>query len=516
MAPPRATFSCVRLMKLLTAASLVLVLASPALAATGRDIAIGGTPKGAPPCSACHGSNGEGQPAAGFPRLEGLNAAYMIHQLTSFGDGTRTNAVMGPIAKALDDAQRKAVSDYYASLTAPETKAGGAVVTPAIEAGAVLADRGDWSKGVPACTDCHGPQGSGVGAAFPRLAGQSALYTASQFAAWRSGTRHNDPMGLMAQITKRLDTNEVADVAAYYAAEPDMSGAQRAGSAEKPAQHGAAEGPSAPGTFMPPPDAAIPDNDFGKMVRLGESIFYNTQDYAGQYIGNNLQCSNCHLDRGRLAGSAPLWAAYVAYPAYRSKNKHVNTFAERLQECFRYSMNGKPPADDSDVLVALEAYSYFLARGAPVGADMRGRGYPELEKPAHPFDYARGKKVYAENCALCHGADGQGRSSAAGKPVFPPVWGAHSYNWGAGMADIRNAAAFVEANMPLSQGNTLSHQDAWDVAAFVDSHERPQDPRFTISVAATRAKYHDSPMSMYGREVNGILLGERSPPAGPR
>ncbi|MFZ2067707.1 MAG: c-type cytochrome [Xanthobacteraceae bacterium] len=506
-------------MKYPTAATLVLMLtlASPALAATARDIAIAGTSNGAPPCSACHGKNGEGQPAAGFPRLAGLNAAYMTHQLTSFVDGTRTNPVMGPIAKALNDAQRTAVSDYYAGLTIPDTKAGSTAATPAIEAGALLANRGAWSKGVPACTDCHGPLGSGVGAAFPRLAGQSALYTSNQFAAWRSGTRHNDPMGLMGQIAKRLDTNEVADVAAYYAAEPDMSGTQRVEAAEKPAPHAAVAGPAAPaGAFTPPPEAAIPDNDFGKMVRLGENIFYNTQDYAGQYIGNNLQCSNCHLDRGRLAGSAPLWAAYVAYPAYRSKNKHVNTYAERLQECFRYSMNGKPPADDSTILVALEAYSYFLARGAAVGADMPGRGYPGLEKPTHPFDYARGEKVYAENCALCHGADGQGQSSAAGKPAFPPVWGAHSYNWGAGMADIRNAAAFIEANMPLSQGNKLSQQDAWDVAAFVDGHERPQDPRFTGSVAETRTKYHDSPMSMYGREVNGIMLGEHSPPAGPR
>ena len=84
------------------------------------------------------------------------------------------------------------------------------------------------------------------------------------------------------------------------------------------------------------------------------------------------------------------------------------------------------------------------------------------------------------------------------------------------MADIGNAAAFVEANMPLSQGNKLSNQAAWDVAAFIDSHERPQDPRFTGSAAETRTKYHDSPMSMYGREVNGVLLGERSPPAGPQ
>ena len=340
------------------------------------------------------------------------------------------------------------------------------------------------------------------------------MYIKNQLEAWQSGTRHNDPLGLMAGIAKKLDKTQIADVAAYYATMPKESSAAPA---VKPAQHAAAApAGAANGIFTPPPDSAIPNNEFGKMVRLGRSIFYDTQTYARQYVGNKLQCVNCHLDGGRLAGSAPLWAAYVAYPAYRSKNKHVNTFAERLQGCFRYSMNGKPPADGSKVLVALQAYAYFLAKGAPVGANLKGRGYPKLDKPAQPFSYARGEKVYAQNCAVCHGADGQGQVSADNKIVFPPLWGAHSYNWGAGMGSIKNAADFVAANMPFSKGHTLSDQEAWDVAAFIDSHERPQDPRFTGSVAQTRKKYHNSAMSMYGKTVNGVLLGEHSPPSGPQ
>ena len=448
-----------------------------------------------------------------FPELAGLSAVYLVHQLKSFADGTRQSEVMAPIAKALDGAQRKAVADYYAGLTLAAAKPAAKTATDKVAAGALLAERGAWGKGVPGCSQCHGPDGSGVGAIVPRLAGQSAMYIQSQLDAWRNGTRHNDPLGLMAGIAKKLDKTEIAGVAAYYAAMPEAQSLP----AGKPIQHAAAAPAGAPARgFTPPPDSAIPDNEFGKMVRLGENVFYNTQTYAKQYIGNDLQCANCHLDRGRLAGAAPLWAAFVAYPAYRSKNKHVNTYAERMQGCFRYSMNGKPPAYGSKVLVALQAYSYFLAKGAPIGADMKGRGYPELKKPAQPFSYARGEKVYAQNCALCHGADGQGQLSAQGKTVFPPVWGAHSYNWGAGMGSIKNAAGFVAANMPFSKGHTLSDQDAWDVAAFVDSHERPQDPRFTGSVAETRRKYHDSAMSMYGKTVNGVLLGEHSPPSGPQ
>ncbi len=496
------------------------VMSTPARAAdtaNGHAIVMNGTQSGAPPCSACHGENGAGQPAAGIPRLAGLNTVYMLQQLTSFTDGTRQSPVMEPFAKALSQTQRQAVADYYASLAIPAaTDAGTKPASDAIATGAELATRGAWNKGVPGCSQCHGPQGSGVGSLVPRLAGQSAAYITSQLEAWQSGARHNDPLGLMAGIAKKLDKAEIAGVAAYYAALPKAAAAAPAAAAS---QHAATTppGPASAGQiFTPPPDNAIPDNEFGKMVRLGESVFYDTQKHAKEYVGNKLQCANCHLDRGRLAGSAPLWAAYVAYPAYRSKNKHVNTYAERMQGCFRFSMNGKVPAYDSKVLVALQAYSYFLAKGAPVGADMKGRGYPKLKKPAQPLDYARGEKVYAQNCALCHGADGQGQASAAGEPVFPPLWGAHSYNWGAGMGNISNAAAFIAANMPFSRGHTLSEQEAWDVAAFVDSHERPQDPRFTGSVPETRKKYHNSAMWKYGKTVNGVLLGEHSPPSGPQ
>jgi thiosulfate dehydrogenase len=88
----------------------------------------------------------------------------------------------------------------------------------------------------------------------------------------------------------------------------------------------------------------LPDGVFGKMVRLGKDIFNGTAGHAKEFVGNDLRCANCHLDGGRLANSAPLWAAYVAYPTFRSKNGHVNTFAERVQGCFRYRMNGKSSA----------------------------------------------------------------------------------------------------------------------------------------------------------------------------
>lgn len=259
--------------------------------------------------------------------------------------------------------------------------------------------------------------------------------------------------------------------------------------------------------FKPPPDSAIPDNEFGKMVLKGRDIFTNTGSAAKEFVGNDLRCSNCHIDAGRLPNSAPLWGAFVAFPTYRDKNGHVNTFEERMQGCFKYSMNGKAPPMGHEVLVALESYAYFLAKGAPTGASLKGRGYPELPKAAN-LDRVHGQQVYAQNCSVCHGADGQGQKDPTGHVVFPPLWGDRSYNWGAGMSSIKNASGFIKANMPLSQGGSLSDQDAWDVAAYIDGKERPQDPRFTGDVAATRQKYHDSKLDLYGTEIDGKVLGQ--------
>jgi thiosulfate dehydrogenase len=263
--------------------------------------------------------------------------------------------------------------------------------------------------------------------------------------------------------------------------------------------------------FAPPAESTIPDDAFGREVELGRRLFTDTAAAAPQFVGNDLKCSNCHLDAGRLADSAPMWAAYVLFPQYRRKNDHVNTFQERIQGCFRYSMNGMAPPLGDPVLVALESYAAFLSTGAPMGTKLPGAGYPELAPPPLRADRSRGRAVYVERCALCHGEDGAGQR-AGGTSVFPPLWGDRSYNWGAGMSDIDKAARFIKANMPFSQGGTLSDQQAWDVAAYLDGKPRPQDPRYTGTVEQTRARFHDTPQSLYGTSVEGVLLGGDGPP----
>lgn len=192
----------------------------------GKAIATKGNDKGVPPCSACHGANGEGQATSGIPRLAGLNAAYLQGQLAAFGIGTRDNAMMSPIAKTMDATSMAAAAAFYASLPAPEASAPGQSKA-AVAQGEAIALRGDWDAEIPPCASCHGERGRGVGATFPAIAGQSSAYVINQLQAWKKGSRHDDPLGLMKTVAGRLSDAQVAAVAAYYEALPAASGDSR-------------------------------------------------------------------------------------------------------------------------------------------------------------------------------------------------------------------------------------------------------------------------------------------------
>ena len=194
--------------------------ATSATDADGATLARQGNGHGAVACTACHGADGGGQAATGFPRLAGLNAAYVRKQLDDFADGTRVNAVMQPVASALTADERTALASYYARLPVPVLSRPAGDSTSASSVGERLATRGRWTQGVPGCAQCHGPGGVGVGAHFPPLAGQSATYIANQLKAWQQGTRHNDPLQLMQHVAARLDAGDIAAVSAWYATQP--------------------------------------------------------------------------------------------------------------------------------------------------------------------------------------------------------------------------------------------------------------------------------------------------------
>jgi len=199
---------------------IVAGTALPAFAqpnALGSTIAAKGTAAGVLACVTCHGAKGEGNAAAGFPRLAGLAAAYLAGQLENLADGKRQNPVMGPIAKQLTPAERKAVAAYYGSLgAAPGLASGGGEALKRSDNGAWLALRGRWDDNLPACVQCHGASGAGVGSAFPALAGQSSAYIAAQMHAFKNGTRPGGPLNLMKVVASKLSDTDMSAVADHF------------------------------------------------------------------------------------------------------------------------------------------------------------------------------------------------------------------------------------------------------------------------------------------------------------
>lgn len=176
----------------------------------------GGANTAAMACVTCHGVEGEGMAAAGFPRLAGLSAVYMQRQLADFASGERANPIMQSIAAALSPEEAHAVTTMLANKPRPDVERIGRTAA-AQGLGETLALRGAWERNIPECVSCHGPGGVGVGDSFPPLAGQSAQYLSSQLIAWRQGTRKNDPNDLMGHIARDLTEDEIKAVSAYFA-----------------------------------------------------------------------------------------------------------------------------------------------------------------------------------------------------------------------------------------------------------------------------------------------------------
>ncbi|WP_449434167.1 c-type cytochrome [Pseudomonas putida] len=177
----------------------------------------GGQAPAAVACATCHAADGMGTAGAGFPRLAGLPQGYLSKQLEDFRSGKRANAVMQPIAQALDAAEGKAVATYLSALEVPGPSVNVDPTGSVASAAEKLVKQGDWSRNIPACVACHGQGNTGVGEHFPPLVGQSGAYITAQLNAWRSGARKNDPNDLMGHVARSLSDAEVRDVSAYFA-----------------------------------------------------------------------------------------------------------------------------------------------------------------------------------------------------------------------------------------------------------------------------------------------------------
>jgi len=192
-------------------------LADDATIAAGREIVIHGVAPGRPGCASCHLQNGAGQPEVGIPRLAGLAPTYVVSQLGYFASGDRRNVAMGDYAKTLSTAQRQEVADYFASLPVPD-QTDRVPSTPGLLAqGRELFVNGNYRNDMPACAQCHGVTGLGVGDFSPRLAGQSAAYVADKLTQWHGGDIRDPNGAFMRAEASHLDQAGIEAVAAYVA-----------------------------------------------------------------------------------------------------------------------------------------------------------------------------------------------------------------------------------------------------------------------------------------------------------
>lgn len=193
-------------------------LAQRAVAAQPPRVVLLGSAGGAVACASCHGVDGEGGGRGAFPRLAGQEASYLAKQLDDYRSGRRRNAIMEPMARGLTVAEIDEATRWYAAARPAPTQWGVGVNAAARARGERVARTGEWSRGVPACVNCHGPSGEGVQPHFPALRGQSPEYIAAQFVAFRNGWRTNDSLTLMRSVARRLTDADARAVAAYFAA----------------------------------------------------------------------------------------------------------------------------------------------------------------------------------------------------------------------------------------------------------------------------------------------------------
>lgn len=239
--------------------------------------------------------------------------------------------------------------------------------------------------------------------------------------------------------------------------------------------------PVTPDVWAAPDPASIPDNEEGKLIRYGRELIAHTAAYLGPQgkvmrISNGMNCQNCHLDAGTKPFGNNYSAVASTYPKFRPRSGTIESIEKRVNDCFERSLNGKPLAEDSHEMKAIVAYIKWLGKDVPKGETPKGAGLVELSYLDIPADPVKGKSLYEQKCTVCHGASGEGvKNPGATEYTYPPLWGEHSYNTGAGLYRLSRFAGYIKANMPLGATYAepqLTDEEAWHIAAYVNSLPR--------------------------------------------
>lgn len=243
--------------------------------------------------------------------------------------------------------------------------------------------------------------------------------------------------------------------------------------------------------------------EYGRALIRETSVLMgpNHEDPAMRFSGSNLDCSSCHLDSGTKPGTLSLLAASSRYPRFSGRDGVEGDLLDRINGCMERSMNGRKLSRDSAELRSMAAYVESLGdQYAAMGETRRAADEPpSFQEPARAADPEAGQLVYEQRCQVCHGDNGQGLQAALDIRegyLFPPLWGADSFNDGAGMHRVLTAANFIKARMPLGQAD-LTDDQAFDVAAYINSKERPHMANLEADYPDRSNKPVDGPYGPY-------------------
>jgi thiosulfate dehydrogenase len=338
------------------------------------------------------------------------------------------------------------------------------------------------------CSRCHGEAGGGARDVFPPLSGNPTVAAADSatllhvtLTGWRTASTAATPRVYTMPALARLSDGELAEILTFIRARwGGGAGKVTASDVSKMRARLAARAGSS--SFDTPRLAdMLASPNAGQLVR-GMRLHLQTKALLPGNVGAAASCASCHLNSGTVADGSPFVGVSGSFPGYSPRSGRVISLEERINGCFKRSMNGTPlPADSAD-LKAMVAYFDWMKRGAGSNDKIPGRGVGKMDERIRP-DVDHGKQVYAAQCAVCHGDDGEGTKHADGRLAFPPLWGEEAFNIGAGMGRTYTAAAYLKANMPigfrdrfpLGQGG-LSDQDAVDVAEYFSHQPRPDFP----------------------------------------
>ncbi len=339
------------------------------------------------------------------------------------------------------------------------------------------------------CSDCHQHDGAGVKQIFPPLAGNPTLMSTEpstlihiMLTGWKTAqTETHQRVWTMPSFAK-LGDQELAEIINFARTSWGRNAQPVAASDVKTMRADLKAKDIDQSKFETPRLADMLGKPNTAQLVRGMRLNLETKSLLPQQVGNELNCSSCHLNAGTVADGSPYVGISAFFPSYAPRAGRMITLEDRINGCFRRSMNGKPLAVDSADMKAMIAYFDWMKKETKPEDKVAGRGVGKIDMAIKP-DKDNGRRVYDAQCAVCHGNNGEGIQRADGQTIYPPLWGDKSFNIGAGMARTYTAAAFVKRNMPigfhskfpLGQGG-LTDQEAVDVAEYFTHQPRPDFP----------------------------------------